>query len=279
MESADGKWKLFVQLLEHWKQPEFGDLWCSRDNFPLRYFVDCIDVIDTLGTLAVALMDGVDAQISGAAVRLGLAPLADRDDCGTGWMIAGVAFAISLGVAEPVELRHREPRQTFVDSLVILAVFAFQYPFCCRTAEIPVSLVHVRQQLDIGFAVTSCELPALIRRRLDTAAGGEACNQPSDLGPTEARHTGHIAANQPFFPSAQCGVLVADQRLLGPPLNLVSPLACESDFATGFQKHPDLFQARRFRIVHADDQSPASRFCPSGSSCMRIQSQFQAHLV
>jgi hypothetical protein len=38
-------------------------------------------------------------------------------------------------------------------------------------------------------------------------------------------------------------------------------------------------QACRFRIVHADDQSPASLSSPSGSCCMRIQGLIQAHLV
>ena len=43
-------------------------------------------------TVLVALMDGVDAQISGQALRLWFAPLADGNHRGPGWLITGVAL-------------------------------------------------------------------------------------------------------------------------------------------------------------------------------------------
>ena len=50
---------------------------------------------------------------------------------------------------------------------------------------------------------------------------------------------------------------------------LFHALTGETHFAAPCQKCPNLLQACGFRIVHADDQSPASRLFPSGSSCMR----------
>ena len=104
-------------------------------------------------------------------------------------------------------------------------------------------------------------------------------NQPCYLCPAQSRHAGDILAHQPFFGFAQARILLPHRPPLGPGINFVAALPCKMHFAAPGQKRPNLLQARRFRIVHADDQSPASRSCPSGSSCMRIQSPSQAHLV
>jgi hypothetical protein len=47
------------------------------------------------------------------------------------------------------------------------------------------------------------------------------------------------------------------------------PASGARKYTHGPSERPNLFQAHRFRIVHADDQSAASRSRTSGSSCMR----------
>src|SRR4051794_20829415 len=106
MKPTNGKWELFEQLLQQRNQPEFRYLRRGRHNLPLRYFVDRVDVVNALAAVAIALMHRVDAQVTGPALRPRLAPFADWDDCRPRRMIAGVALAIGLGVAESVELRN-----------------------------------------------------------------------------------------------------------------------------------------------------------------------------
>src|SRR5262249_20961375 len=55
--------------LQHRNQPKFGDLWGGRDDFPLRDFIHRMDVIQPVVAILVALMHGIDAQISRLALR------------------------------------------------------------------------------------------------------------------------------------------------------------------------------------------------------------------
>ena len=76
-------------------------------NLPLGHLVDGIDVIQPFASILVALMHGVDAQVSGRALRLRFASFADGDRRGPRGLVAGIAFAIACRVAQPVQVRHR----------------------------------------------------------------------------------------------------------------------------------------------------------------------------
>ena len=104
---------------QHGDQPSLRDLRQGRHDLPLGHFVDRIDVIQTLGAVAVALMHGVDPQIPGPALRARFAPLADGNWRGPCRLIAGIAFAVSLGVAEAVDLRHRDLGDALEGSLAV----------------------------------------------------------------------------------------------------------------------------------------------------------------
>jgi len=78
---------------------QFGDLRCGRYDLPLRDFVHGIDVIQPLVTILVALMHGIDAQVSRLALGPRLAPLADGDGCRPRRLIAGVALPVGFRVA------------------------------------------------------------------------------------------------------------------------------------------------------------------------------------
>jgi hypothetical protein len=65
MKTADDKRELFEHLLQHRDQPVFRDLRCGSHDLPLRHLVDGIDVIKAFDSVPIALMHGIDAQISG----------------------------------------------------------------------------------------------------------------------------------------------------------------------------------------------------------------------
>src|SRR5579863_5701367 len=73
--------------------------------------------------------------------------------------------------------------------------------------------------------------------------------------------------------------MMPHQRPLRPGIHLVASLSGEPHFAAACQKRPDLLQTRRFRLVHADDQPPASQSLPSGSSCMRQECWLYSHYL
>ena len=66
-------------VFEHGDQEALGDGFDGADVLILGDFIDGVDVIDAFGAIAVALVDGIDAQEAGLAVRLRLSALADGD--------------------------------------------------------------------------------------------------------------------------------------------------------------------------------------------------------
>src|SRR3954453_17718493 len=100
MKAEDHKRELHEYGFQHRNQPEFGDLRDGRHDLPLRYLIHRIDVIDALAAILIALMHSVDTQVSGCAVRLWFAPLADRDRRGPRRLVTRIAFAVSRRVAQ-----------------------------------------------------------------------------------------------------------------------------------------------------------------------------------
>ena len=191
-----------------------------------------------------------------------------------------IALAIGGRVSESVDLSHRDPRQALVDRPSIVGVLSLQDPLGRRAAEIPVRFVHVGQQSYIGRRVTRRELGALILGRLHSTRFAMDRDQPRHLRPAQSRHPPDVLPHHALLGTAQACVLVPHQRPFHPVVDLGPLQTRKPNLATPRQERPDLLQAHCFRIVHADDQSPASRSRPpSGSSCMRIQAQLQAHLA
>ena len=51
----------------------------GEDGLELRDLVDGVDVVEALDAVAIALVDGVDAQETGLRIRAGFTALADGD--------------------------------------------------------------------------------------------------------------------------------------------------------------------------------------------------------
>ena len=67
------------QGFEHGDQEALGDGFDGADVLILGDFIDGVDVIDAFGALAVALVDGIDSEEAGLALRFGLSAFADGD--------------------------------------------------------------------------------------------------------------------------------------------------------------------------------------------------------
>ena len=65
------------QGFEHGDQEAFGNGFDGADVLILGDFIDGVDVIDAFGAIAVALVDGIDAEEAGLAVQLRLSAFAD----------------------------------------------------------------------------------------------------------------------------------------------------------------------------------------------------------
>ena len=79
MKAANHKRKLCRHRFEQWNQPQLRDLRCGSNNLPLCHLVHRVDVVDALAAILIALVHGVDAQVSGQALGLRLAPFANGE--------------------------------------------------------------------------------------------------------------------------------------------------------------------------------------------------------
>jgi hypothetical protein len=79
-------------------------------------------------------MHRIHAQISGAAARVGPAPLADGDGCGPGQLERGGLIAVARAGAQVVQMRHADLRYPLVLLMAELLVLALQNPAGGRSA-------------------------------------------------------------------------------------------------------------------------------------------------
>ena len=87
MEAENAERELLQHAQQQRFQPRSGDvLEAGSHHLPLRDRVHCIDVINTLGSVQIALMYRVHTQIAGPSAGLGLTALADRDRSGPGFV-------------------------------------------------------------------------------------------------------------------------------------------------------------------------------------------------
>ena len=78
----------------------------------LGHVIDHVDVVDTLGAVLIALVDGIDAHIAGLAARLGLAPVPDGAVCRLGLGHYRAPALICRRPAQIVQVTVRQSRQT-----------------------------------------------------------------------------------------------------------------------------------------------------------------------
>ena len=113
VEAQDAKRKLTQHVLQNRLQIGLRDARRCTGHLPLRDLIDGVDVINALlsAVRLIALMHRVQAQKSGLALRLRLAPLADRDRRGPRLGVVEKPLTIALVVAQVIQMSYGDRRQ------------------------------------------------------------------------------------------------------------------------------------------------------------------------
>jgi len=98
MEGQNEKRELLEEVGQDRNQIPFTDFLHRTDDFELGHLIHGIDMVDPFDSIQVALMDRIDAQISGASMGLGLPAFAEAGERRTGLL----KVLTNLAVARPV---------------------------------------------------------------------------------------------------------------------------------------------------------------------------------
>ena len=202
-------------------------------------------------------MHCIQAQKAGLALRLRLAPLADRDRCGPCFGVVQESLAIARMLAQVIQVSDGNRSQPRILRPLVEQVFAFQDAPCRRAAQRLVRFVHAGQQLDVVPRVQLCETPPSIDRHLDPSADCIQSDQPCDLCPAQPGHLLDVAPHQASRRLAQLAVLPSGQHLLHPAIELLAVFGLKPDRLAGPDKPANRLQTQLFCVVHADVHYPA----------------------
>lgn len=104
METMNGEGEIGDKRFEDRKHVVLGDSAYGAHGLELGDLVDQVDMVEPLHAIEVALMHGVDAQVARAAFWMGAAPLADGDAHRACLIPPDAAPAVSLRVAQVIEV-------------------------------------------------------------------------------------------------------------------------------------------------------------------------------
>src|SRR5579862_2012687 len=127
-------------------------------------------------------------------------------------------------------------------------------------------LIHGCQQFDVGTRVATRKPVTAIGLWLHLLAAAVLSDQTGRLRPAQACHFLDVGPHQALTATPQFLVLLVPQHLIYPSVYFLPIPSLELDFTTALHKCPDLLQAQLGPCSQADDQFPASRTAPSGSS-------------
>src|SRR5437660_5129714 len=103
--------------------------------------------------------------------------------------------------------------------------------------------VHFRQQTNVSSGVQTREAAPVVGLFFDASLVQVLPDQSRHLCTAQARHLSEIASQQPFFFFQQDVILLADQGLPYPVVDLLSILPYKINLLTCRQKCSDLIQA------------------------------------
>jgi len=158
MEADDVEGKLGQHVLDEREQECLGDGLNRPHDLPLGHTVHRIDVIQPLGPVEVALMDGIDADEAGPLAGVGRAAEADGRCLARG-LGSGLDHALSLierTAAQVVQVRDRERAQAH-EARIPAVPHPAQDATHGRAGERLHLPVHLGQQRDIGGRIAAGE--------------------------------------------------------------------------------------------------------------------------
>jgi len=214
------------------------------------------------------------------ALRIGPPPFADIYLHRLRLLVADLPLAVHAALAQVVDVRHRNRRQSLVALIAIVVKLSVENLLRRRPAQRFMRLVHARQQLDVGWRVPADEPVPSIAALFHHPALLIPPDQPRHLCPAQTGHLAKVLTQHSLGFAPLPEVLVLYQGPRHPLVNLLPLAAFKSEFFAGLQERLHLFQAQPLSASHADDQYPACGLTPpSGSLCVRNTPCLQAHLA
>ncbi len=250
MAAEDHEGEGLQQLLQGGQQVVLGDLLHADGHLPLGDLIDCIDVIDPLDTVQVALVHGIDAQEAGTATGPGLAPLADPHPGPPGLLETSSPVPVVAGLAQGIQVPVGDRGQALVADIPVqfpgpLAQLAGGGP-----AEVPVQGIQGGQGRHIRLGIASAKG---IRRSPATVADAPGipvlADQPGDLGPGPARDLLQVGPHHAPLGLAERGIAQLAQAVPHPHVGFLAGLRFKIKAGCAAQKCTDLLHRLESLVV------------------------------
>ena len=237
-------------------------------------------VVEALGAVTVALVDGVHTQEARAAVGIGLAPLADGHLGGPGLGEGGAPALVGLGLTQVVEMAVGQTRQTLEALLAENLELPTHDRSCGRPRHLPQGGIDLCQEPNVRDRVAALE--GLGRRPppsiLYPPGVPMLADQPGQLRPRQPRHLGQIGPHRAPVRLAQAVVAELNQRPPYEPISRWAVHQLEVHRLVAAHKRSNLFQALKpFRRQCHDHPPIFPDSQTSGSSLVGFHSLLQAH--
>ena len=146
MEGQDAEGERADERFEHGNHVVVGDPGNGRKLLELRHFVDHVDHVGPLLSVAVTAVDGVDAHEARPTLRPGSAPLPDRRRRRPGRPKRGPRVPVRPAPPQVVDVAVRNLRQALETLVAEDMVHAPEGPLRRRPRELAERFVHLGQQ-------------------------------------------------------------------------------------------------------------------------------------
>ena len=150
------------QAFEYRHQEALRDRRNGTDELVLRHLVDNVDQVHALGAVAVALMDSVDAQEAGPAIRLRRAALAHPHRRRLRPLDHRALRPIGPRTPQVVDVARGDPGEALEARVAEDMVLAVQHHARREPGHLAQVRVHPGQQADVGRRVHPREGPPLV---------------------------------------------------------------------------------------------------------------------
>ena len=282
MEADDHEREQAEQSFEQRHQEAFGDRRDGADELVLRDLVHHVDQIHALGAVAVALVDGVDSQEAGQAVRLRRPPDAHRHRRRLGPCDHRAPRPVGAGTPQVVDVARRDPGEALEARVPEDMVLAVQHGPRRQAGHLAEVRVHPGQQAHVGRRVDTRERPALVPVPAVDHPGRLAvlADQLRELGARVARGLGQVALHQRLRGLVQGAVAESRQRPRHEVVRADPIRGLELHRLVRLDEGGDLLDCPNAFGLKCHDHLPMIPDTPtSGSLCVGIALRVQAHVA
>ena len=261
VEAEDGERQRDEHPVQQRNQERLRDPGHGADMLELGDLVDQVDVVDALDPVAVALVDGVHAQVAGPAAGIRPPTLADVHRRRPGVLDGRPTRAVGLRPPQVAQVGRGQPRQALEARVAEHLVLAAHHLARRGTAELAADPVGLGQQADVRRRVDALERPAAVRGAAVLHPPGRPvlADRTGHLGTRQTRRLAQEPAHRSLARAAQGVVVEAHQRPAHEPVGLVPVQWPEVHFPVAVEKAPDLLHRAEPFGLQRHDHPPNDR--------------------